>query len=530
MDAAQFDGPPTHRPTVTCLCATKGRFSFLAKAVAYYDVQDYEDKELIIFNNHAEPIVLPEELAERKDIKLINAGEFTSIPDVYNSAITFCNSKYTAIWDDDDMYFPWHLSNGIQRLEETGGVAYKPEIQLSWMHNKERVDTVQAISNSCEGSNIILTELLKSSGFGNPDPKGPQHPHPQWQANVKTWIFGNTKEEGFSDPSYVYVWNGSLHLNGHLSQGFEYYALNNTDTGEGNPLPKVDVWEDYTRVFNLLDCKTPEPTSQKFSPSELTALRSKFERYGNLKTDLPDLEKREWRPVSVPVEGESEGEFWKEEPLISDDGGMPIVDAVRLVKECCEKVLPLSGGTVEIGVYRGGHSKVIMEVFAEAGQSNIHIGIDPYGHIPYWDTEDNQVRFNDKASYPAYTNRLGLYMQSKLLEWASDNNQHYLFMKLSDTDFFKIYSQGVPIYDEDRYVLDSYRLVYVDGDHKASAVINAITYFHSRMVDGGIFIFDDVTRYPHQDKVHPVLLSLGYEPLNTLSNDYKLAYQYNKTV
>ena len=283
MKFSDYGGPPSQRPTVSCLCATKGRFGFLAKAIAYYDIQDYPNKQLIIFNNSEVPITLSAELQDRKDIKLINAGEFNCISDVYNSAITFCDSKYTAIWDDDDMYFPWHLSQGIKILEETGGDAYKPEIQLMWMHNNDCEDVVEAVSNSCEGSNIICTKILKSSGFGNPTcPESPQHPHPRWQNNVKKWVFGNTKTENFADPSYVYIWNGSLHTTGHLSQGFEYYDRNNNDTGEGKVLQPANIWEDYIGVFNLLNNKYPEPLSEKFSEEEKEDLRCKFKKYGSL--------------------------------------------------------------------------------------------------------------------------------------------------------------------------------------------------------------------------------------------------------
>jgi hypothetical protein len=533
MEDNQYKGPPTHRPKVTCLCATKGRFEFLSKAVAYYDNQSYKDKELIIFNNHKVPITLSEELSGRSDIKLINAGEFDSIVDVYNSAITFCNGEYTAIWDDDDMYFPWHLTQGIKRLEETGGDAYKPEIQLMWMHDKDRVDTVKPVCNSCEGSNIISTNLLKSSGFGNPgDLKAPQHPHPKWQQDVKKWVYGNTILEGAADPTYVYVWNGSLHVNGHLSQGFEYYARNNTDTGEGEILTTTDVWVDYTRVFELLDEKSTESFqgTKKFTEKEKDTLRAKFELYGTLKDTLPELKVKEWKPVpeeATPVDFDDNA---SNVPVIEDfskhTGMFPDGPTASQTIRCCTSILHLDGGTAEVGVYKGGSSKLVMETFAKAGQSNIHIGIDPYGNMSFWDYEWNQHRIEDNANYPGYTNRLGYYTQSLLFNFAHENKQDYLYFKLTDSDFYKIFADGVPIYKEEPSMLNSYRLVLIDGNHKTSCVLEAIHYFDQKMVKDGIIIFDDVNRYPHKDLVHPVLISLGYTEEDT-TND-RIAYKCNK--
>ena len=79
--------------------------------------------------------------------------------------------------------------------------------------------------------------------------------------------------------SYVYVWNGSLHLQGHLTQGYEQYAQTNWDTGEGQELSPADVWPDYARVFSRLEAKsTEEPVN--FTKEDLMALRDRFYQCG----------------------------------------------------------------------------------------------------------------------------------------------------------------------------------------------------------------------------------------------------------
>lgn len=258
-------------PKVSCLCCTKGRFGFLRKAVAYYDLQDYDNKELIIFNNHDAPITLDEDLDGRMDIRIINAGSFDNIADVYNSAITFCKGEYTAIWDDDDMYFPWHLSTGAFYLGYGDGVAWKPKWQLNFHQTSELEDVVSVISNSCEGSNIIRTDHLQKVGFGS-NGLDPQHPHPKWQAKVSKWVYSNVDEH-----SYVYVWNGTQHGQGHLSQGMQFFAEKNTDTGGNVPLSKADVTEDYNLVFSLLEMKGRE---DKYSEEDLERIKTRFELAG----------------------------------------------------------------------------------------------------------------------------------------------------------------------------------------------------------------------------------------------------------
>ena len=79
-------------PKVTCLCATRGRYQLLRSAISYFMLQDYPNKELIIFNNHEVDIELSDFVKNQGNIHLVNAGEFSSISDVYNTAFTYVDS------------------------------------------------------------------------------------------------------------------------------------------------------------------------------------------------------------------------------------------------------------------------------------------------------------------------------------------------------------------------------------------------------------------------------------------------------
>ena len=53
-----------------------------------------------------------------------------------------------------------------------------------------------------------------------------------------------------------------------------------------------------------------------------------------------------------------------------------LINAVQCVKE-------IEGITCEIGVFRGGSSKIILDTLRMTAQQKTHVAIDPYGSIDY---------------------------------------------------------------------------------------------------------------------------------------------------
>jgi|3_EtaG_2_1085321.scaffolds.fasta_scaffold09822_5 cephalosporin hydroxylase len=243
-------------PKVTCLCATKGRYELLRSAVSYFLLQDYPNKELLIFNNHPEPIKLSSFVEEQHNIHIINAGEFSSIADVYNTALTYVDTwggpptEFVAIWDDDDIYFPWHLSTGLKHLVKGTHHAWQPREQLYIDASYEHYPKINAIRNHCEGSMVVKYSTLSSVGFGpasNADEHGQQHPHPRWCERINE-LGGFTYSEK-DENSYAYFWGGQedrqkpwyVHL---TNGGFEGNTQNN-NTGDGSPLYPGPTYYDF---------------------------------------------------------------------------------------------------------------------------------------------------------------------------------------------------------------------------------------------------------------------------------------------
>lgn len=166
----------------------------------------------------------------------------------------------------------------------------------------------------------------------------------------------------------------------------------------------------------------------------------------------------------------------------------------------------IPGATIEIGTRRGGSSVMIMQ--GNLGMNKPHISIDPYGNIDYHDRVG--IHKSD------YTNHMKTQTMASLYQWAYDNNYNFIFFNLEDTEFFKRFENGVPIYEDNKRIEDKFSLVFVDGPHHTQAVLDAFEYFKDKMAIGGQIVFDNYDHYNHDEDVEPIILhTLNYELRNT---------------
>ena len=107
---------------VSCVMCTYGRFNEVQRSMSFFIDQDYENKELIIFNTAPTPLVLNEALYDQ-NIKVFNNEisyetklPYTSIGQVRSDAMNVITGDVYVCWDDDDYYLPFHLSLGMENL------------------------------------------------------------------------------------------------------------------------------------------------------------------------------------------------------------------------------------------------------------------------------------------------------------------------------------------------------------------------------------------------------------------------------
>jgi hypothetical protein len=161
----------------------------------------------------------------------------------------------------------------------------------------------------------------------------------------------------------------------------------------------------------------------------------------------------------------------------------------------------IPGISCEIGVRRGLGSKSIMEGLLENNDKRPHICVDPYGMILM--LNDNFYGGSVKGDY---TNKMKLECISALCEWAYINDINISFYTLEDTEFYNRFSDGIPIYDDNKQIINKYCYVHVDGPHTYKAVENACIFFLKKMDAGSIIAFDNCDHYDH-NKIERLYLS-----------------------
>ena len=148
-------------------------------------------------------------------------------------------------------------------------------------------------------------------------------------------------------------------------------------------------------------------------------------------------------------------------------------------------------------------------------QNKIHIAIDPFGNIDYEHWEYKKEKLN-------YTNSMKNEMLKNLYTYCSLNNMECLYFPLEDTEFFKRYADGVPIYNENKYIVNTYSLVFFDGPHTTKLVKDEFDFFYDKIPKYGIVVFDDINQYPHMKNLDNYIKEKGFEILE--QGNCKISY------
>jgi hypothetical protein len=135
------------------------------------------------------------------------------------------------------------------------------------------------------------------------------------------------------------------------------------------------------------------------------------------------------------------------------------------------------------------------------------IAIDPYGAIPFEGMENER---REKTEYSNVMQKETLEMMYRFVE--NHPNINFLFFPLEDTEFFKRYDDGVPVYvDSEKKIVNQYAVVHFDGPHTLAATMEETEFFLKKTKRGSMFVYDDVTHFYDHDVVKSFLKDNGWE-------------------
>ena len=182
-----------------------------------------------------------------------------------------------------------------------------------------------------------------------------------------------------------------------------------------------------------------------------------------------------------------------------------LTDAIKEIKN-------VPGIICEIGTRRGGSVINMIEALIQNDDKDRNIiCIDPYGDMEYSIAEGIMIP-------GCYDNKMRNEFLTSIYDYILNKPVNLLLFNFEDTEFFERFSDGVPIYNRGKSIINQYAFVFFDGPHDTTSIMKEIDFFNSRSVTGAVWVFDDVTdHYPHEEIIEKWLFENGWSLLKKTS-------------
>lgn len=239
---------------VAAITATCGRHRCIERSVRFFLDQDYDDCYQLIYQNSLVEQRLNRNIPEGKVI-IVNQNSnlethepYKNLGEIYRDAVKSILPGTDAVvfFDDDDVFLPDHISEGVAGLVRCGKTAYKP--QYSYYKDKGRF--IKMI-NTFEPSIFVKVDHILKYGFSDKTTEQ----HLQW---VHPLIEQN---EICADPegksTLIYDWSQEISVfktsgNPKNPENFNNYRKASNDHGDGiiTPISTRDA-ERYYKSLNF---------------------------------------------------------------------------------------------------------------------------------------------------------------------------------------------------------------------------------------------------------------------------------------
>lgn len=258
-----------NKPTVAALCCTHGRYKCLQRSVRCFLDQDYEgDAIMFIYNSgdslfieggnyaiitddYSEGIIEYPELHKTIFICNLSKDSYKNVGEKYNKALNrmlevFPNIGIVYSHDDDDIYLPNHITEGVKGMMKSYNLsmkAYKPK--YSYFRSREGMIRNE---NTYEPSIFVDAKYLQEKGYAQVSVKY----HQQWLdplvINKQIFVDPNGKS------TFIYNWGDTWDTYKMSGTGDDSdrnttsHKLRSLDMGEGVLTPTIDNLSYYDEI------------------------------------------------------------------------------------------------------------------------------------------------------------------------------------------------------------------------------------------------------------------------------------------
>ena len=188
----------TQKPKISCYCCTYGRPNLLEEAIYSFLMQSYQNKELIIINDHKDQKLI----FEHPQVKIFNINErIIPLGKKYNFAVKHCKGEIIMPWDDDDVYLPWKMEFSLKNMKK--GIFHTDKAFLEMEYKKLQV------SHALFQCNFAIDKMLFNEVKGYPETEASTLDQDLY-TKLKKLIGENISQKiSNKDLFYVYRWGST---------------------------------------------------------------------------------------------------------------------------------------------------------------------------------------------------------------------------------------------------------------------------------------------------------------------------------
>ena len=260
-------------PKISAVCCTFGRFKCVERVMNCFLAQDYPNKELIIFNtdtdspydvvqsNHSITIV-------NRSIDSVTNEPYTNVGAIRRDALMFATGDFVVTWDDDDIFLPHFMTQGIERMAQTGLPSFKPEMSFFYSG-----DNLRLVMNTLEASVIASMDLVRKYGYLLETGKEGLGWYTKMRDNKEL-----DEHDKYYIPSYCFNWNDGQEMNAPHKQSGDIDNPNNFNNHKEQSLDIVNgrklqvytyeqrrkVYEPYYDFIQQNEDQFPKELIEKF--------------------------------------------------------------------------------------------------------------------------------------------------------------------------------------------------------------------------------------------------------------------------
>ena len=160
------------------------------------------------------------------------------------------------------------------------------------------------------------------------------------------------------------------------------------------------------------------------------------------------------------------------------------------------------GLVCEVGCRLGGGIQAIIDGLASR---RVIVSIDPFGDYTYHHSDDTPNLYGC-----GYDRKMLVEAMSTIPVACHAKGHLWLPFIMEDHEFFRRFEDGVPLYHEEKFVVNEYAFVHLDGPHRTDKVLEETEFFVPRVPVGGTIAYDNYGYFDWQSVAQRMVLG-GFE-------------------